>query len=123
MAAHIGEVLAYLQQVFWQASEERLHVFYCDAAGRVLCDRTVAHGVADGLRMRSRELLSEAFAVEATGLLLAHNHPSGICRPSEADIRSTRRLATLCREVDIELLDHFILTQDRGFSMRGGGFL
>ena len=122
-SSDLSAILAYLQRVFMSAREERLHVVYCDSLGGFLHDRTVASGEAGGLRMRSRGLLQEAFDVGASALILAHNHPSGICRPSAADIDSTLRLARLCREVDIDLLDHFILTRSRAFSMRRGGYL
>ena len=118
-----ADTIRHLRSIFAGATEERLHAIFLDQGRRYLHEHTYATGRADMVVMRTRLLLHEALRVGAHGLLLAHNHLSGICRPSRADIASTRRLAQICREVDITLIDHLILTDSRGFSMRAGGYL
>ena len=115
--------MRYLHRIFLGLHEERLHVVFYDAWNRYLHDRTVAVGSIDEIALRARFLLQEAFALKAHGIVLAHNHLSGVCRPSGSDIHSTRRFAALCREVDIVLIDHLIFTRQKGFSMRLGGYL
>ncbi len=118
-----GGAVRYLHGIFAGLSEERLHAVFLGADMRYLHDRTVVTGGLGEVTVRARWLLQEAFASGAHGIVLAHNHLSGICRPSEADIETTRRLVTLFRDVEIELVDHFIFTTERGFSMRAGGYL
>lgn len=120
----IGErAMQYLHRIFVGLHEERLHVVFYDAWSRYLHDRTIAVGSTEEISLRARWLLQEAFSLKAHGIVLAHNHLSGVCRPSKSDIESTLRLAALCREVDITLMDHLIFTRHRGFSMRLGGYL
>jgi DNA repair protein RadC len=70
-----------------------------------------------------RGLLGEALRLDAVGIILAHNHPSGQCRPSERDISATRRLCDVAKALDIALIDHLIFTEDAVYSMRAGGLL
>jgi DNA repair protein RadC len=99
---------------------ERLHVLYVDRSGVYLGDTPMGIGGVGGLSLRMRDLFSKALTHHAHGILVAHNHPSGQCRPSQADIVSTRRLESVATALDIELLDHLIFTKDAVYSMRAG---
>lgn len=99
---------------------ERLHVLFVDRAGAYLGDAPMGTGGLGGLSLRMRDLFAKALSNRAHGILVAHNHPSGQCRPSRADIVSTRRLETVATVLDIELLDHLIFTKDAVYSMRAG---
>ena len=70
-----------------------------------------------------RENFGEALRLDAHGLILAHNHPPGHCRPSSCDIIATRRLAEVARALDIVLIDHLIFTDEAVYSMRAEGLL
>lgn len=118
-----GGLLHYLHTLLAGAPEERLHVVYCDGARRYLHDETLATGGVRRLEARSRSLFERALALGAGGFLLAHNHPSGDCRPSADDIAATRSLGTIAAALEIELLDHVIVARGRAFSMRAGGCL
>ena len=56
-----------------------------------------------------RNIVRDIFNTGATGIILVHNHPSGISEPSRADIAFTEKLSRLCRELDIHLMDHLII--------------
>ena len=99
---------------------ERFHVLFVDQHGSYLGDAPMGAGGAGGLSVRMRDLFKKALSHNANGILVAHNHPSGQCRPSQADIVSTRRLETIATALDVELLDHLIFTQDAVYSMRAG---
>jgi DNA repair protein RadC len=75
------------------------------------------------LQLRMRLLLGEALRLDAAGIILAHSHPSGICRPSPSDITATHQLAMVARALDVSLVDHLIFTNDAVYSMRAGGLL
>lgn len=96
---------------------------FLDEQRAYLDDAPMGSGCAGSMSVRMREIFGHALAVGASGILVAHNHPSGQCRPSQFDIDATRRLKTVAQALDIELLDHLIFTQDAVYSMRAGGNL
>ena len=115
--------LAYLHSRFATATEERLHVVYCDGQERYLHDETLLTGGENSLVLRARTLVHRALTLGAGSLILAHNHLSGICQPSQQDICATGRLQHLCSELELRLIDHMIFTRERFFSMAAAGML
>lgn len=115
--------LTFVRSHFENAREERLHVTYLDSAGHYLADETLATGLTHCAATRARTLFAKAMAADAKGFILAHNHPSGICRPSEDDIRSTDRVRHLAAALDIPLIDHLIVTTAHIYSMQSGRLL
>lgn len=101
-------------------SIERFHVVFVDEFRGYLGDGPMGHGGPGGLSVRMRELFAKALSMSASGIVVAHNHPSGNCQPSRADVAATCRLEQVARALDIELLDHLIFTFDAVYSMRAG---
>lgn len=118
-------LIAYLRSVVLvhPAQHERCHAVFVDGQRACLGDTAVGLGGADTLHLRMRALFGEALRVNAAGLILAHNHPSGQCQPSCSDITATRRLQDIARALDIVLVDHLIFTPQAVYSMRAGGLL
>ncbi|MDJ0642102.1 MAG: JAB domain-containing protein [Erythrobacter sp.] len=102
---------------------ERFHAIFVNSQRAYLGDESMGQGETHALSLRMRDLFASALSVGATGIIVAHNHPSGNCRPSQIDIEATRRLAAIAVALDIELLDHLIFTQNAVYSMRAGGDL
>lgn len=102
---------------------ERGHALFVDARRSCLGEAALGMGSMNRLLLRTREVFAEALRLNAAGIILAHNHPSGHCRPSDGDILATRRLQDIGRALDIALIDHLIFTVDAVYSMRAGGFL
>lgn len=102
---------------------ERGHAIFVDAKRAWLGDAPCGIGTMSTLTLRMRELLGEALRHDAAGIVLAHSHPSGHCRPSGCDIAATRRLAEVASALDIALIDHLIFTLEGVYSMRAGGLL
>lgn len=102
---------------------ERGHVLFTDRAWRYLGDVSLGVGGGASLVLDPRAILKAGFALGAQGMVLAHNHPSGQCRPSKADHAVTDSLRWLGGMVDLVLLDHLIVTADAVYSMRAGGLL
>ena len=92
---------------------DRQHeVFAClmlDNRNRVITFRELFRGTIDGASVYPREVVKQALADNAAAVILAHNHPSGVCEPSQADIRITARLQKALALVDIRVLDHVIV--------------
>jgi DNA repair protein RadC len=116
-------LLAYLRATFAKASHEELRVIYCDHARHYLFDEVCSSGNVNLLVARFRPMFERALALGAGSLLLAHNHLSGDCRPSAADIRSTRILRDIGTALEVELIDHLIFAERHYFSMACGGCL
>ena len=116
-------LVQYLRSLLASATVERCHAVFCDRDREYLHDETLAHGGPTRLVGRARPLFERALSLGAAGVLLAHNHPSGDCRPSEYDIESTKRLIAIGAALEIEFLDHLIFAPGRYCSMVLGGYL
>ena len=118
-------MIAYLRSVVLVSpfTCERGHAVFVDAGGAWLGDAPCGTGTVDALCLSLRSLLGDALRHDAAGIILAHCHPSGDCRPSGCDIAATRRLAEVASALDIALIDHLIFTADAVYSMRAGGWL
>ncbi len=113
----------YLRARLASGDTERLHVIFCDRTRGYIADETLATGGASRIEARARPVIERALALGAAGFLVAHNHPSGICRPSAQDIAGTRQLRGVAEALEIELVDHLIVTRRSVYSMRAGGCL
>jgi DNA repair protein RadC len=105
------------------ASDEIAAFAYLDQANRVIALRHTPAGSADAIELPIRTIAREALALEATGLVMAHNHPSRDVRPSAADIAVTRRFEQALGALGLKLLDHVILSSDGVSSFRALGLL
>ena len=92
---------------------DREHEVFCclflDSRHRLISFEELFHGTVDGASVHPREVVKQALARNATAVILAHNHPSGIAEPSQADEIITTRLRDALALVDIRVLDHLIV--------------
>ncbi len=102
---------------------ERFCCLYLDNRHRVLRFDELFRGTIDGTSVYPREVVKEALAVNAAAVILAHNHPSGVAEPSQADERITRRLKSALELVDIRLLDHLVVGDAGATSLASRGLL
>jgi len=96
---------------------------YLDNRHRVLRFAEMFRGTIDGTSVYPREVVKEALAVNAAAVILAHNHPSGVAEPSQADERITGRIKAALELVDIRLLDHLIVGDGSTTSLANRGLL
>lgn len=96
---------------------------YLDNRHRVLRFDELFRGTIDGTSVYPREVVKEALSVNAAAVILAHNHPSGVAEPSQADERITQRLKSALDLVDIRLLDHLIVGEGAATSLASRGLL
>jgi len=101
---------------------EELHVALLDAEMRLL-KRTAIPGSNSSVAMPIRALMTEALALDARCLVIAHNHPFGDPTPSQADKAVTRHLAEIAGALEIRLVDHLVFAGDRCASFREMGLL
>jgi DNA repair protein RadC len=94
---------------------------YLDNRHRVIAFEELFRGTIDGATVHPREVVKRALAANAAAVILAHNHPSGVAEPSQADELITRRLKEALALVDIRVLDHIVVGDCRceSFAERG----
>ena len=80
-------------------------------------------GTIDAAAVYPREVVRHSLQHNAAAVILAHNHPSGVAEPSEADRHLTRRLGQALDLVDIRLLDHLVIGEERATSFARRGLL
>ena len=114
---------AFLMAKLRHLGHERFCCLYLDNRHRVLRFDELFRGTIDGTSVYPREVVKEALAVNAAAVILAHNHPSGVAEPSQADERITRRLKSALELVDIRLLDHLIIGDAGATSLASRGLL
>jgi DNA repair protein RadC len=103
--------------------QEYFLVITLDGASHIINTRTVFIGTLNQSLVHPREVFADAIADRAAGIIIAHNHPSGTLRASQADIVVTQRLEEVSKLVGIELLDHVILAKDGFYSFVDEGLL
>ena len=96
---------------------------YLDNRHRVLAFEELFRGTIDGTSVYPREVVKQALAANAAAVILAHNHPSGVAEPSQADERITQRIRAALELVDIRLLDHLIIGDGTATSLAGRGMM
>jgi DNA repair protein RadC len=103
-------------------SRENLWVAHVDDEAR--CLHVSRHeGDQWGATLPLRTIIIDAASHNSTGIVLAHNHPSGDPRPSESDLRATRRLASAAEALDCTVLDHLVFGGNDCTSFRQLGYL
>lgn len=101
---------------------EVFHILLLDARNRLIDSVELFRGTLTQTSVYPREVVKLALAHNAAAVILAHNHPSGACEPSNADELLTRSLKAALDLVDIRVLDHFIVTahgRPTSFAERG----
>ena len=96
---------------------------YLDNRHRLIAMKELFRGTIDGASVHPREVVKEALAMNAAAVVLAHNHPSGVCEPSQADELITSRLRESLGLVDIRVLDHMVVGCGKCVSFAERGLL
>ena len=102
---------------------EEFWVAFVDNKNRLMAWERVGRGTVDETAVYPREVLTLALRHQASGLILAHNHPGGDPTPSVADRDLTRRIALAAQNLGLRVLDHLIVAEDRHFSFQEAGLI
>jgi DNA repair protein RadC len=98
-------------------------VLFLDTRNRLLADEAQARGTVNHTPVYPREVVKRALELQATALILVHNHPSGDPTPSPDDIEMTREVRQAAGVLNIVLHDHIIVGNGRWLSLRQKGLL
>jgi DNA repair protein RadC len=106
-------------------SEEREHfeAAFLNTRHQLIAVERLFSGTVDGAEVHPRIVVQRALALNASAVLLAHNHPSGHAEPSAADRALTARLKSALGLVEVRLLDHFVVTAGEALSMAARGWV
>ena len=96
--------------------QEEFKVLLLNRNNQVLGIYSLSKGGVSGTIVDSKLLFSVALKANASGIILSHNHPSGNTNPSEADKTITNRIKQASKLLDIQLLDHLVITKDSYYS-------
>ena len=111
----------YLVPHFAGRRNETVYLLSLDAKCKVLDCKEVGEGSVNSAAIPIRRLVEMALAANATSVVLAHNHPSGLALPSNEDIATTRRVAMAMHAVEIQLVDHIIVADEEFVSLAQSG--
>ena len=100
-----------------------LYQLCVDGKGKVLSCRMLSQGQADMTVLSLRQAVENALLSGASGVFLAHNHPSGVALPSQADVQATVQVRDALKRLDIRLIDHIIVADGDYVSMASSGLL
>lgn len=117
------ETRRFLQHHLGGQQREVFTCLFLDNQHRILRCEDLFYGTLDGAAVYPREVAVRALQYHAAAVILAHNHPSGVAEPSQADRRITERLQSALGLLDIRVLDHVIIGRGQSYSFAESGLL
>lgn len=111
------------QPVLGDLSHEEFWILYLNRSNKVIEKMKLSHGGISGTVTDVRLVMKRAVECLASGIIVCHNHPSGNTNPSESDNKITRKIREAGNLMDIQLLDHLIVTEKDYYSYADNGML
>ncbi len=111
-----NSVFEYVQPIIGELPHEEFWILYLNNSNKIIKSAQLSKGGITGTIVDVRLAFKEALQLGAVGIILAHNHPSGTLKPSQADIQLTKKLKMAGESLDIKVLDHLIITEKAYFS-------
>ncbi len=111
----------YLKLKLAALEHEEFHCLFLDNQHALIKHECLFTGTIDGASVYPREVIKRALQLNAAALIFAHNHPSGQCKPSQADISITKKLKDAASLFDIRVLDHIIVGGVTTYSLANHG--
>ena len=102
---------------------EQFNVLYLNTKNEIINSEVKFRGTVNEVYVYPREIIKSALKFNASGIILAHNHPSGNLEPSKADFNLTEQLNDISKLLHINLLDHIIIVGDKYLSFANEDYL
>ncbi|MDM1397665.1 RadC family protein [Myroides odoratimimus] len=118
-----SDVFELINPIIGDLEHEEFWVLYLNNSNKVKFKSPLSKGGMTGTVVDVRLLFQIALEQKAVGIILTHNHPSGKVKPSDADIQITKKIKEAGRIMDIQLLDHLIITEYSYYSFADEGIL
>ena len=116
-------LLAYLQTAMTYEQIEQFRILFLDRKNNLIADEVQQRGTVNHTPVYPREVMKRALILNASALIVIHNHPSGDPKPSREDIQTTRELKAAASALEIELHDHVVIGHGTHASFRSLGLL
>ncbi len=116
-------LIAYLQTAMAGEQVEQFRILFLDTKNNLIADEVQQRGTVNHTPVYPREVIKRALILNASALILVHNHPSGDPKPSRDDIEMTRELKAAAKSLEIELHDHVVIGHGTHASFRSLGLL
>jgi len=117
------DVYEIMQEKLSDEPYEEFWILLLNRSNSLIRKMCVSEGGLSGTVADPKKIFKMAMDARASAIILSHNHPSGNQRPSEADIRLTRKMKEAGNLLDLPILDHIIIARDRYFSFADEGML
>jgi DNA repair protein RadC len=117
------ELLGYCRTVMAHRDTEQFRILFLDRKNVLIADEPQAKGTVDHVPVYPREVAKRALELNASALILVHNHPSGDPTPSDADITMTGQVDLACQAIGVALHDHVIIGKGAEASFRSLGLI
>lgn len=115
-------LIDYLMVLLGNREIECLYTIYVNNRNVFISDH-LYEGTVDSIAIYGREIIKRAISLNASGVILAHNHPSGNAAPSDADITATQELTRSCRQLKIKIIDHVVISKNKFYSFKAEGII
>ena len=116
-------LMEYLNAMLARERVEQFRVLFLDNRNRLVADEAQARGTVNHTPVYPREVVKRALELQATALILVHNHPSGDPTPSSADLKMTQEVRRAAEALSLVLHDHVVIGNGRWLSFRDAGLL
>lgn len=113
----------YLKLRLYGSPHEIFACLFLDNRHRVIRFDELFHGTIDSANVHPREVMRRVFETNAAAVIFAHNHPSGVAEPSQADLDLTQKLKSMLDQIEVRVLDHIIVGDGDGVSFAERGLL
>lgn len=117
------EVFDYLYHALRELRKEQFKVIFLDTKNQIIEEKTLFEGTVDSSAVYPREVIRDALGYEASSLIFVHNHPSGDPEPSLCDREITRDLVFAAAVMQIKVLDHIVIGNNRYYSFADRGLI
>ena len=116
-------LLDYCHTIMAHRATEQFRILFMDRKNVLIADEAQAQGTVDHVPVYPREVVKRALELDASAIILVHNHPSGDPTPSAADIEMTAQIDTAAQALGLTLHDHIVIGRSRELSFRSEGLL
>lgn len=116
-------VLDYAKVVLGNLNYEVFRVLFLDKRHQLIEDELISIGENDHVHVSSKLIAKKALLLQASSIILMHNHPTGDLKASVADIKTTNEIIAALKNLEIKILDHFIIGETGYFSFKENGLI
>ncbi len=116
-------LIDYLKATMGSMKTEQFRILFLNKKNVLIADEILSQGTIDQATIYPREIIKRALFNEAGAIILVHNHPSGVSKPSNTDIELTHKIVETCANMNISVHDHVIITANEYFSFKSNMLL